>query len=268
MPRQAPRIRDAGPEDAWDLLYLWAAVSGVGDTLAHDRTRRDAEQALAIIALDPDQRLLVAEHEDGIVAAMKLSRGPLWPLALDQAVHSSFLLVLPRYRRHGYGHALMEAALAWAEEKDITQITAVTDGNRDTNRFFARLGLATLGNVRFASPRPCARSSRPSVAGSAATATWSRCWRSVGRCGAARALADPALRPLRLASQSSSTSTSSSGASYWIRCPASFTSRSVAPGIAACSRWARSTGIQVSSVPHTTCTGIVDLAEQRARPRR
>jgi hypothetical protein len=26
----------------------------------------------------------------------------------------------------------------------------VTDGNRDTNRFFARLGLSTLGNVRHA----------------------------------------------------------------------------------------------------------------------
>jgi len=151
MPRQAPRIRDAAPHDAWDLLELWAAVSGLGDhTSAPERSLADAEQALATIALDPDQRLLVAEHEDHIVAAMKLSRGPLWPLALDQAVHSSFLLVRPQFRRHGYGHALMEAALVWAEEKDITQITVVTDGNRDTNRFFARLGLGTLGNVRHA----------------------------------------------------------------------------------------------------------------------
>jgi GNAT superfamily N-acetyltransferase len=151
MPRQAPRIRDARPDDAWDLLDLWATVSGLGDhTSQPDRSVMDAEQALATIALDPDQRLLVAEHEDRIVAAMKLSRGPLWPLAMDQAVHSSFLLVLPQYRRHGYGHALMEAALLWAEEKDITQITVVTDGNRDTNRFFARLGLGNFGNVRHA----------------------------------------------------------------------------------------------------------------------
>jgi len=74
----------------------------------------------------------------------------LWPLALEQVVHSSFLLVLPQYRRHGIGHALMEAALAWAEEKDLTQITVVTDGNRETNRFFARIGLGALGNVRHA----------------------------------------------------------------------------------------------------------------------
>ena len=148
MPRQAPSIRDAAPEDAANLLLLWAADSRAGDNVAHARSVSEAEQALATIASDPDQRLLVAEHEGEIVAAMKLSRGPLWPLALDHAVHSSFLLVLPQFRRHGYGHALMEAALAWAEEKDITTITALTDGNRDTNRFFARLGLSTLGNLR------------------------------------------------------------------------------------------------------------------------
>ena len=151
MPRQAPRIRDAGPQDAPDLLRLWAAVTRLAGEPSPGRAHADAEQALAMIALDPDQRLLVAEHDDDIVAAMKLSRGPLWPLALDQAVHTSFLLVLPQYRRHGYGHALMEAALVWAEEKDIPQITAVTDGNRDTNRFFARLGLYTLGVVRHSS---------------------------------------------------------------------------------------------------------------------
>ncbi len=150
MPRQPPRIRDARPEDATALLQLWTAVSGMADNLAQGRSLADAEQALATIALDADQRLLVAEHEGDIVAAMKLSRGPLWPLALEQAVHSSFLLVLPQHRRHGYGHALLEAALAWAEEKDLSQVTVVTDGNRDTNRFFARLGLSTLGNVRYA----------------------------------------------------------------------------------------------------------------------
>ncbi len=149
MPRQAPRIRDAEPRDAAALLHLWAEVSRSNETPGA-RSLADAEGALANLAADPDQRLLVAELEGRIVAAMKLSRGPLWPLALDQAVHSSFLLVRPDYRRHGFGHALMEATLAWAEEKDITQITVVTDGNRDTNRFFARLGLSTLGTVRHA----------------------------------------------------------------------------------------------------------------------
>jgi hypothetical protein len=45
----------------------------------------------------------------------------------------------------------MDAALSWAEEKDINQVTAITNGNRETNRFFARLGLTTLGTVRHSS---------------------------------------------------------------------------------------------------------------------
>ncbi len=149
MPRQAPLIRDAAPEDAAELIELWAATVKHGvDSV---RAQEDAEQALANLAADPDARLLVAETEGRIVATMYLSRGPISPLALETVVHTSFLIVLPEFRRHGYGHGLMEAALTWAEEKGITEVTAVTDGNRETNRFFARLGLTTLGTVRLTS---------------------------------------------------------------------------------------------------------------------
>jgi GNAT superfamily N-acetyltransferase len=149
MPRHAPQIRDAGPEDAAELLDLWAATTRHG--LAPARAKEDAERALANLAAEPDERLLVAVSEGRIVASIKLTRGPMTPLMMEPAVHTSFLLVLPQARRHGFGHALMEAALTWAEEKDINQVTAITDGNRETNRFFARLGLTTLGTVRHSS---------------------------------------------------------------------------------------------------------------------
>jgi GNAT superfamily N-acetyltransferase len=149
MPRQSPQIREARPEDAAQLLELWAVSARTNLTTL--RAQDDAEQALANLAADPDQRLLVAEAEGSIVAAMKLSRGPISPLVLDSVVHTSFLLVLPQFRRHGYAHALLDAALTWAEEKDIHDVTAITDGNRETNRFFARLGLATLGTMRHSS---------------------------------------------------------------------------------------------------------------------
>jgi len=149
MPRQAPHIREAGPQDAAELLELWAETARRGESTL--RANEDAERALANIAADPDEQLLVAEYEGRIVAAMKLSRAPLSPLVLDWAVHTSFLLVLPEFRRHGYGHALMDAALEWAEEKDVNELTVITDANRDTNRFFARMGLSTLGTVRHSS---------------------------------------------------------------------------------------------------------------------
>jgi N-acetylglutamate synthase-like GNAT family acetyltransferase len=149
MPRQAAHIREAAPGDAEALLDLWSSAVRKGDTSG--REVEDAQRALANLAANPDERLLVAELPEGIVAALHLSRGPLSPLVLETVVHTSFLLVRPALRRQGYGHALMEAAVAWAEEKDVSQITAVTDNNRDTNRFFARLGLSTFAHVRHAS---------------------------------------------------------------------------------------------------------------------
>jgi GNAT superfamily N-acetyltransferase len=149
MSRQAPHIRDAGPGDAAQLLELWAeAARSGGNSL---RAQDDAERALANLAAASDERLLVAESEGRIVAAMKVSRGPISPLVLESVVHTSFLLVLPEFRRHGYGRALMEAAVGWAEEKDISELTVMTDGNRETNRFFARLGLSSVATVRHSS---------------------------------------------------------------------------------------------------------------------
>ena len=149
MPRQPAQIREAVPADAAALLALWAAAVHENDT--SPRALEDAHRALADLAADPDERLLVAECDGQIVGALQLSRGPISPLVLDAVVHTTFLMVLPEVRKHGYGHALMEAAVDWAEEKDIHQITAITDSSRENNRFFARLGLATLATVRQSS---------------------------------------------------------------------------------------------------------------------
>ena len=169
MPRLPAHIREAVPADAQALLELWSAVVRTKD--ASPRALEDAERALASLAADPDERLLVAEVDDELVAALQLSRGPLSPLVLDTAVHTSFLLVQPAFRKHGFGHALMDAAVTWAEEKDVHQITAITDAGRETNRFFARLGLVTLAPSGAPPRRRCARSSPPSAAASASPAT-------------------------------------------------------------------------------------------------
>ena len=146
MPRPAPQIRDAAPQDAAELLQLWTRTAPSAD--AAPRALAEAEQALASTAAAPDDRLLVAEIDGHVVAALQLTRAPLSPLSRESVVHTSHLMVEPGQRRHGYGHALMEAAVTWAEEKDVTQVTAITDGDRDTNRFFARLGLVSVASVR------------------------------------------------------------------------------------------------------------------------
>lgn len=148
MIRCPVQVRDAVPDDVEELREVLAT----GD----DRTG-EVEQvaagctAVASIAADPDQRLLVAVLDGRIAGAVHLIRGSLSPMHSDTAVHVLHLHVLEEYRRHGVGHALMEGTVAWAEEKDTTHILAAASvGSRDANRFMARLGLSQVAVVRAA----------------------------------------------------------------------------------------------------------------------
>jgi GNAT superfamily N-acetyltransferase len=148
MARPAAHVRDAGPADAAELLDLYGAAPPGED--AYLEALSDAEHALANVAAHPDERVVVVECGGRIVAAMQMCRTHVSPLTVEAVVHTSFLVVAPDHRRHGYAHALMEAAVTWAEEKDIAQVTTMTDADRETNRFFARLGLASSATVRQA----------------------------------------------------------------------------------------------------------------------
>jgi GNAT superfamily N-acetyltransferase len=111
----------------------------------------DAATAVARIAADPDQRLLVAVLNRRVVGAAHLMRAPVSPLHTELAVYVSNLFVLPAFRRRGAGRALVEAALCWAEEKDTAHVLAAASAfSRDANRFMARLGLSQIAVVRGA----------------------------------------------------------------------------------------------------------------------
>jgi ribosomal protein S18 acetylase RimI-like enzyme len=163
MSRCTLEIRDARPEDVTELLRLWAHDRRGFD----DDTQRpvnEATKALAQIAADPDERMLVGYADGRLVASVHLRRAPLSPLHGDTAIHTSYLHVHPEHRRRGYARALLDAALAWAEEKDVSHITAITASNsRDTNRFLARLGLGTAATIRVATTASMRRKLAPEV---------------------------------------------------------------------------------------------------------
>lgn len=162
--RHALVVRDALPEDAAGLLRLWADAGSRGVEAPTPRSLEEAVNALAQVAADPDQRIVVGLYEGELVAAIQLQRCPMSPLHTDIAVHTSYLLVLPEHRKHGFAHALLDVAVTWAEEKDISSITAITaSGSRDTNRFLARLGLGTVASVRVASTAVLRRKLTPEV---------------------------------------------------------------------------------------------------------
>ncbi|HEY6935392.1 MAG TPA: GNAT family N-acetyltransferase [Marmoricola sp.] len=149
MSRSALMVREASPGDAAALLQLWTAADLPVDT--GPAGQREAAAALARGAADPDERLLVGEVDGRVVAALHLQRGILGPLSTESTVHTSHLLVLPEFRRHGFARTLLEHAVSWAEENGIAHVSAVVDaGSRECNRFLARLGLGTYATMRLA----------------------------------------------------------------------------------------------------------------------
>lgn len=151
MSRSGLEIRDARPEDAAELLRLWHEVAGTSPEQPTARPVDDSSAALAQVAADPDERFLVGFHDDVLVAALHLRRAAMSPLHADMAVHTSYMLVRPDHRKHGYARALLDAAVSWAEEKDVAHVSAITSSHsRDTNRFLARLGFAPIATIRVA----------------------------------------------------------------------------------------------------------------------
>jgi GNAT superfamily N-acetyltransferase len=112
-------------------------------------------------------------------------RAPLSPVHAETAVYVLHLHVIEALRRHGVGHALLEATVSWAEEEDSPHVVAAASvGSRDANRFMARLGLTQVAVVRGATT--AALRAKLPVEPPAAARVGRRSNRNVGQVLAAR----------------------------------------------------------------------------------
>jgi GNAT superfamily N-acetyltransferase len=181
MVRCSVTICDAAPDDATALVEVWAASADRAGNVPNAATHAGHEAAAAIarIAADPDQRLLVARVDGQVAGAVHLLRAPVSPVHSDTAVYVMHMQVIEAFRRHGVGRALMEATVCWAEEKDTEHVIAAASvASRDSNRFMARLGLGQVAVVRAATV-PALRAKLP-VEPPAAARVGGRNHRSVG----------------------------------------------------------------------------------------
>lgn len=163
MSRAPATIRVAAPEDADGLIHLWrqSTREGNSDNTAERHVSEsflltpevmEAAGAVARIAAEPSEQLLVACVEEEVVGAVHLRRGPVSPIQQFEAVHLSHLHVLPGHRRRGVASSLLAAATAWAEEKDSTHLLATSPAStREAHRFLARLGFGQIAVIRAAS---------------------------------------------------------------------------------------------------------------------
>ncbi len=148
MSRTRVVLRDAVAGDAAFLADLWRDSLRRVD--AESRTR-DVEAVLLRVLATPDERVVLAEQDGDAVGAVLLRLTMLTPLHLEPVVQVLSPVVAPRARRRGVGRALMECALDFAEENQAPWIaTAAASGERDANRFLARLGFGPLATYRTA----------------------------------------------------------------------------------------------------------------------
>ncbi|HWU31536.1 MAG TPA: GNAT family N-acetyltransferase [Marmoricola sp.] len=148
MARTPLTVRDAVVADAEELVQMWATL---GSGVLSPSAQEEAERAVARVRESLTERLVVVEIDGRVAAAIHLRRSPMSPLHTQEVVHTSFLLVLPEHRRHGYARVLLDVAVTWAEELGLDYVTALTtSASREANRFMARLGLASTATLRIA----------------------------------------------------------------------------------------------------------------------
>jgi len=116
-------IRHAEPTDAEQLVELGRAVGSEpeGWLIAVDgwRSVADERRYLKAIRRYPHAAVYVAEDEGRIVGRLSLSRDQ-HPASMHVA--DLGLMVAASHRRRGIGRALLETAVMWAREADVTKL--------------------------------------------------------------------------------------------------------------------------------------------------
>lgn len=141
-------VRPAKDSDVDALALVWADVLRRADPA---QQVEDVRVVVDRVSARHDERVVVAEVDGVVAGAVLLRLTTLSPINLEPVVQAISPHVLPEFRRHGVGSALMEAAVAFAEEVGADHVgTAVSSGARDSQRFMARLALGPAATLRVA----------------------------------------------------------------------------------------------------------------------
>lgn len=146
MSRFSLVLRDVVPEDAIQLALLWREQLRGHDAEVH---LGDVATVIASVLTDPLQRIVVAEFDGVFAGAILLTATTVSTLNLERVVNAHSPKVVPEYRRHGVGTALLDSAVTFAEELGIGQVACASPMSlRDANRFLARLSFVPQAVLR------------------------------------------------------------------------------------------------------------------------
>lgn len=140
-------IRRAIPGDLPALLDLIAELRATSGRSARPFLRETLAfgERLGDLIKEQVGVVLVAESGTEAVGMAVLTPAPLTSLTDLPALRMDYVLVARRVRRRGVGRALVAAAAGHAEESGVDHLAvAVVPADRESNRFYARLGFAPV----------------------------------------------------------------------------------------------------------------------------
>ena len=119
------------------------------DILGRERERYETPlpdlyyEAFEEVDRDPNQELVVAEDETGVVGTLQLTVIPSLSHRGSRRAIVEAVRVDSRCRGRGIGEDLMHWAMARARERECKMLQLTTDKQRtDAHRFYERLGFA------------------------------------------------------------------------------------------------------------------------------
>lgn len=141
-------LRTATVDDAALVSQLWAGAMASRDVAT---MWEDAATIICASASNSGSRVVVAEVEGVVVGAAYLVATTMSPVNLQPVVQVISPNVVPHFRGRGLGQAILECAVAFADERGIAHVvSAAPTGSREANRFMARLGLRPIATLRVA----------------------------------------------------------------------------------------------------------------------
>lgn len=144
------------PAERMDLHYVAQLVDRVVPSVPVPRQGAPGTggvpEGLARLLDSPDARILIACLADGSRAGGALLSVDAVSVALGGLTMSAVLMVDEQARQRGVGRELVSAVARYADDAGADSVTVtLPPGNRDANRFFARLGFAPMATTRIAS---------------------------------------------------------------------------------------------------------------------
>ena len=153
------KIRIADPCRIEEVLaFYYEVIDAIGNDVNSVRWTKDVypSRQLLLEALGNGE-LMTGEDEGGIIAAMILNQNcseeygtVLWPLKAEpedvSVIHA--LAVHPEKRRNGYARAMVQEALALAEENHRRAVRLdVLKGNTPAEALYAGMGFVHVGTI-------------------------------------------------------------------------------------------------------------------------